>query len=134
MKKLINIYKPFHYSNTQCFIITLNITRGGYYKIEQKLPAVMKTVKAVFVSASSISPPVMGLSLWQYGFISFGLNEGQIKCYQRPVIDISRRTDCPQPQELNEPVKDGSLLQGYYQDMARTIYPYTVKIYLHYTS
>lgn len=128
MSKLSEIYKPYNFSSTKCFIITLNIVTTGYYKIEQRLPEEMKTLKGVFVSPSGST------RFKQLGFVTFGINEGRIKCFQQAVIDITKISDCSVPFPLNEPVKNNSLMQGYYYDNGRSnIYPYSLKIYLHYT-
>lgn len=126
--KISDKYKPYNYSLTKCFVVTLNITANGNYKVEKKLPKQMKVIKGLYVTTSANADKERVV-----GMLHLMFNEGILKNFQMPVMNPRLILHHSQPIPLNEEVKPNSTLMGvYYHRPLIHTYPFTVKIYLHY--
>jgi hypothetical protein len=126
--KISDKYKPYNYSKAKCFVVTLNITADGNYKVESKLPKQMKVIKGLYVTSSADAgqEKIVGL-------LNLMFNEGILKNFQLPVTNTKLVRHHSHPIPLNEEVKPNSTLMGvYYHRPVISSYPFTIKIYLHY--
>lgn len=120
-------YKPYNFSSTKCYVITLTINRSGVTKIEEKLPPDIKQVKGIFITAR------IKTKAEKIGQITLSFNEGIINPYQYAVLNTDYLGDTSHPLPLDETIKSNSLMQGYYKcDAIEFELPFTIKIYLHY--
>jgi hypothetical protein len=125
--KIRDRYKPYDYSKTKCFVVTLNITANGAYKVDKKLPKQMKVIKGLYVTTSVADKEAV------IGMLHLMLNEGILKNFQMPVMNTRLMQHHSHPIPLSEEVKPNSTLMGvYYHRQVVTAYPFTIKIYLHY--
>lgn len=130
MKTIEDIYKPYNFSKTRCYVIVLKVTKNGFLKIEHKLPSYIKELKGVFVS-TDCTTNVSHLD----GLISLNFNGQSFKSFQAFVYKVVQFRDCSHPQIFNEILLPNSFLQGFYYDLTNTKnFPYTIRIYLHYTN
>lgn len=129
MNPIEDIYKPFDYSASRCYVVVLTITQKGYMKLEHKLPSYVKQLVGVFITTT------LNGGIIYAGLASLNFNGDAFKSIHLPVYKSFKMLDgSTRPMPLNESIKPNSFLQGYYLDMSKTnLFPYTVSIYLHYT-
>lgn len=120
-------YKPFNFSLTKCFIVTIVVTPTGIAKVESKLPKQMKVLKGIYTTTTANADEMF------VGTINLWFNEGITKTISLPVMNTRGLLDRSHPLPLNEEMKPNSTMQGIYFNRG-TIhgFPYVVKIYLHY--
>lgn len=120
-------YKPYNFSATKCFVITIKVTPTGIAKVESKLPKQMKTLKGIYVTTTANADEML------VGTLNLWFNEGIFKTISLHVMNTRGLTDRSHPLPLNEEMKPNSTMQGVYFNRG-TIhgFPYLVKIYLHY--
>lgn len=143
MKTIEQIYTPYNFSATRCYVHVVNIDKAGYFKIEHKLPSYIKHLEGIFISASGTFVPIPVLevpgelpSTMLDGFISLNFNGESLKSFHSPVINSNKLEDCSQPFPFHETIKPNSYMQGYYIASEPTVaedrQPGTISIYLHY--
>ena len=128
--QIIDLYKPYNFSITKCFVIPLTLyTRGGISKIEEKLPPIMKHLKGLYITARN------GSQVKEFGYVSLNFNEGAIKTFSTPVFNSAFELYHTSPMPADEELKSNTSVQGYYMDLGvAVLYPINIKIYLHYTT
>lgn len=128
MKTIEDIYKPYNFSETRCYVIVLKVTKDGFLKIEHKLPSYIKELKGIFVSTDCISN-----ATHLDGLISLNFNGQSFKSFQSFVYKVVQFRDCSHPKTFDEIILPNSFLQGFYYDLTNTKdFPYTLSIYIHY--
>lgn len=143
MKTIEQIYKPYSFSDTRCYVFILDIGTKGYLKIEHKIPAYVRKLKGIFISVNGIIQPTAsgppsrsgGTSSIVAGFITLNFNGQSLKCFQYSVPQTLYLMDCSHPIPFDEQLNPNSFLQGYYFDNLLYITPkpaYKLSIYLHY--
>ncbi len=129
MKTIQDIYAPYNFSATRCYVIAIPVNINGYLKIDEKLPGFIKNIKGIFVSVSC------PLSQTKFaGFLTLNFNGQALKSFQSAIIRTALLKDCSHPTRFDETIIPNSRMQGYYYDTINTVfgYPYTLSIYLHY--
>lgn len=128
MRKKENIFKPFNFSSTRCFVATIDVKSIGYLKIEYKMPVYVRKIKAIYVSTSCTSnQPVVG-------FLTLNFNGQALKIFQCALYDKSKVNDYSLPMPFEVELSANSFMQGYYFDKEpNKPRPYQLKIYFHYT-
>lgn len=133
MKTIEEIYEPYNFSTTRCYVFTLDIGAKDFIKIEHKIPAYVKNLTGIFVSVSGMAinegTPVVK------GFISLNFNGQSLKCFQASIPQTYFLNDCSNPILFEEKIEPNSFVQGYYYG-----YPFNfsikvqhqISIYLHY--
>lgn len=124
-------YKPYNFSATKCHVIVLRFPRQGglgFYGIEEKLPAQIKTVKGIYVTCRVNS--IQGF----VGGVLIGFNEAIDKCYTVPIYNSKLLQDCSHPLLLNEEISTNGVMQGWFSisQFGDVLLNGTVTIYLHY--
>lgn len=129
MKTIEQIYQPFDFSATQCYVIMLEVAQGNYMKVEHKLPQHIRNLKGIYVSTSRTV-----INSEQVAFISLNFNGQSLKCFHSPLNRTIAFDDCSSPFPMDEIIKENSFIQGFYTalDFSGEEQPYTVTIYLHY--
>lgn len=145
MKTFEETYKPYNFTENSTYIITVTINNSQYTNIQEKLPAYIRKVTGVFVSAHSTQKKQNFI-----GILSLCFNGKAFKSIRIPVQNAYFIKDCSIPFELNEDLKSNSFLQGYFTGanirssrafaMISNILParvktnskYTINIYIHY--
>lgn len=133
MKTIEDIYEPYNFSATRCYIFVIEVKKDGFIKIEHKLPSYVKELKGIFVSTTNatIQGNVTGL-------ISMNFNGQAFKSYQAVVYKTAELGDCSHPETFNDTLLPNSFIQGYYYGLAPTVSTkaspkgYTLTIYIHY--
>jgi hypothetical protein len=123
---ITKIYEPFNFSQYAVYVHTQTISHSGISKLEQTLPDCIKTVKGIYISANPDTSDKLA------GYITLNFNEGILKSVQAPVINSKVLHDQSHALPLNETIKAGGKLQGYYFSYAFGNFPYKVSIYIHY--
>jgi hypothetical protein len=133
MKTINEIYEPFNFSATSCYVIVYEIGMEEIIKIENKLPNFIKQLKGIFVSVS-IDNSIGKAFNKTAGFISLNFNGQSLKCFHSPVHRRFGLKECPHPFPLDEQIHPNSFMQGYFLPpiSGANTSPYTVSIYLHY--
>lgn len=128
MKTIEDIFKPYNFSETRCYVIALQVEKNGFLKIEHKIPSYVKELKGIFVSTNCTTNPTH-----LDGLISLNFNGQSFKSYQSFIYKINHLDDCSHPQPFDDTLLPNSFMQGFYYDLTQTkTYPYTLSIYLHY--
>lgn len=128
MNPIDDIYKPYNFSSTRCYVFELLVEKQGFLKIEHNLPTYIKQMKGVFVSTNCIDS-INHLS----GIISMNFNGQAFKSFQSVVYKNNHLDDCSHPNTFDETILPNSFIQGFYYDLTSTNnYPYSVKVYIHY--
>lgn len=133
MKTIKEIYEPYNFSNTSCYVFRLDIGTKDFIKIEHKIPEYVKNLTGIFVSISGTvinegSPKVAG-------FISLNFNGQSLKCFQANIPQTYFLNDCSRPIAFDETIISNSFVQGYYFGYPLNFLvkvPHRVSIYLHY--
>jgi hypothetical protein len=130
MKLIEEKYLPYHLTENPCVIFSMTIDGAGTFKIEQKIPGHIKRVSGVFVSVTARNNTSKMI-----GIISLAFNGDGLRAKQFVVPKTTELIDTWHPVPLKEDIMPNSLLQGYYLDTsASSVYPYSLKIYLHYNN
>ena len=124
--KLKDRYKPYNFSDSNCYVVSYNVSREQVLKIEDKLPLQIKRLTGVYITCNARTGAKV------IGYITLTFNEGILKTVQLPILNSEKITHHSHPIPLNEPIKSNSIMQGYLFLTARSKVPYTIKIYLHY--
>lgn len=128
MKTIKDIYTPFNFSTTRCYIIRLSVAQNGYMKIEHKLPSYIQHIKAILITSTARADKNV------LGFASLNFNGQAFKSIELAVPNMKAVFDCPPPLPLDEAIEANSYVQGYYFDSSKIkAFPYIISIYLHYT-
>jgi hypothetical protein len=129
MKTIEQIYQPYNFSATQCYVIMLEISQGNYMKVEHKLPRHIRNLKGIYVSTSRTT-----ITSEQVAFISLNFNGQSLKCFHSPLSRTIDLDDCSSPFPMDEIIKENSFIQGFYTALDFDVKEsaYTVTIYLHY--
>lgn len=124
--KIKDIYKPYNFSDSNCYVVTYNVTTEQVLKIEDKLPLQIENLTGVYITCNAQSKEKV------IGYITIMFNEGILKTVQLPILNSNIIKHHSHPIPLNETIKSNSVMQGflYFRITSRT--PFTVKIYLHY--
>jgi len=125
-KNIRDNYKPYNFSSTKCHVIEVIVSETGVTKIEARLPEYLKKVKGIYITSQFTGEHRL------VGYISLSFNEGSLKSFQMPVINSKAIKHNSQPIALNEEIKSGSSIQGFFLDINNYAFSYTLKIYLHY--
>lgn len=130
MKTIEQLYEPYNFSKTKCYVFTLTITKGNYTRIEHKVPWYIKKLEGIYVSVS-----LLDTTKTLAGIISLNFNGQSLKCFHLPIHRTQNLNDFSHPLPLNEDIKRNSFIQGYFisKDLTVEEFPYTLSIYLHYT-
>ena len=134
MKTIEQIYEPYNFSSTRCFVIKLDVGTNGFLKIEYKIPSYVRKLKGIFVTVRGASQYKSLQS--EAGFISLNFNGQALKCFQSAVPQSLYLYDCSKPIPFDEDIKPNSFMQGYYQNNALnppSKIGLTVSIYLHFS-
>ena len=133
MKTIKEIYEPYDFSKTRCYVFRLDIGTKDFIKIEHKIPSYVKSLTGIFVSISGLAinegtPTVKG-------FISLNFNGQSLKCFQASVPQTYFLNDCSRPIAFDETILENSFVQGYYMGYPLNFLvkvQHRVSIYLHY--
>lgn len=125
-----NIFIPYNFSATRCYVISQPVNINGYLKLEHKMPGFIKNINGIFIS---ISCPTSQTKI--AGFITLNFNGQALKSFQSSVIRTGLLKDCSHPTRFDETLIPNSLMQGFYYDVTNSImiFPYELSIYIHYT-
>lgn len=128
METIEQKYEPYNFSKTSCYVFILTIDKGGYFKIEHKVPSYIRKLKGVFITTSGHVN-----TLTYSGIISLNFNGQATKCFQMAVSKTDTLEDCSLPIPFDERINLNSFVQGYFYAIpAENEFPYTLSIYLHY--
>jgi hypothetical protein len=134
MKTIEQVYKPYNFSSTRCYVFTLVVSDKGFVKIEHKLPNYIRHLKGIYISSSGISANDGASKI--AGHISLNFNGQSLKCFQHSFNHTIYKDDCSHPIEFKELILPNSFVQGYFFDnkLAQLFKrPFKLSIYLHYT-
>lgn len=130
---LLDLYNPYDYSDKKFFICQLNIdTVNQVLPFTVKLPEDLTHLKGLFIDPQ-VTAKVLPQQAKILGRIVMRFNNGMITPVNQFVYSGEFVTPFGLPQKLDEEIKPGSLMQGYYQDSGKGFfYPYAITIYLIY--
>lgn len=134
METIEELYEPYNFSATRCYVFTIDVRTKGFERIEHKIPEYVRNLKGIYVSVGGVivnegAPKVAG-------FISLNFNGQSLKCFQMSVTQTFYLNDCSKPALFEEKIEKNSFLQGYYfgYPLNFVLKPeYKISIYLHYT-
>jgi len=115
MKSIEKKFKPYNLTANPSHIIQIEIATEVYTNIEYKLPAHIKTITGVFISATNRETKQKLL-----GILTLCFNGQALKSLRVPVLDAKYLRDCWLPIELNDTIKRNSYMQGYFMSMNST--------------
>lgn len=134
-KVIDDLYAPYDWSKTKCYVIPIKVAGSGYLKIEHKLPNHIKEVKDIFLSVNCTDHRPSKAKLSRVaGYISLNFNGHVFKTLSTALLKTYFFKDTPNPFPVDAELEPNSFLQGYYWDVANPSdgYPYLLNIYLHY--
>jgi hypothetical protein len=139
MKTVEQLYEPYDFSATRCYVFTLEVGTKGYLKIEHKIPAYVRHLKGIFITAYVTNGKGQTNSFKQIplvaGFITLNFNGQSLKCFQYGIPQTIYLVDCSKPLPYEELINRNSFVQGYFINSTTflpTKYAYKLSIYLHY--
>jgi hypothetical protein len=124
--KIKDLYKPYNFSKSNCYVISYDVNGEPILKIEEKLPLQIEKLTGIYITCNSLSRENV------IGYITVMFNEGILKTVQLPILNSNNITHHSHPIPLNETIKSNSIMQGYLFFRKKTKRQFTVKIYLHY--
>lgn len=124
--KIKDIYKPYNFSDSNCYVVSYNVNTEQVLKIEDKLPLQIENLTGIYITCNAQSKENV------IGYITVTFNEGILKAVQLPILNSNNIKHHSHPIPLNETIKSNSIMQGYLYFRVKTKTPFTVKIYLHY--
>jgi hypothetical protein len=124
--KIKDLYKPYNFSDSNCYVVSYNVNTEQVLKIEDKLPLQIENLTGIYITCNAQSKEKV------IGYITVTFNEGILKTVQLPILNSNNIKHYSHPIPLNETIKSNSIMQGYLYFRVRTKTPFTVKIYLHY--
>lgn len=124
--KIKELYKPYNFSESSCYVVSYDVNFDQILKIEDKLPLQIENLTGIYITCNAPSKENV------IGYITVMFNEGILKTVQLPILNSNNIKHHSHPIPLNETIKSNSIMQGYLYFRVRTKRPFTVKIYLHY--
>lgn len=124
--KIKELYKPFNFSESNCYVICYNVNADQILKIEDKLPLQIKRLTGIYITCNARTREKV------IGYITVMFNEGVLKTMQLPILNSNNIKHHSHPIPLNECIKSNSIMHGYLYFRVRIKRSFTVKIYLHY--
>lgn len=126
-KNIKDRFAPYNFSATKCFIVTVLVTPSRVAKIESKLPKQALNIKGIYATTNAFAEETL------IGKMNLWFNEGIFKSVSIPVLNTRLIRHHSQPILLNEGMKPNGTMQGIYYNLSTPlIFPYLVKIYIHY--